>query len=375
VKQEIKVIGYTVCKAACLVLIGFAIARVFFGYSPFDRSGWSIEKDGTVRYLDYEGTALLGWQEIEEEVYYFSPERDGTMATGWQELEEGRFFFGEDGLMTTGWAELEDGRYYFDEDGVMCSGWLNTETGRYYLSQSGAMQTGWAEIDGETYFFDEDGVIHTGWLEADEEQYYFLEDGTMAVGKVTIDGVDRYFTSTGKYFVLVNPWNQIPEDYEPELVWFDEEYQIDASCRDALKDMIAACESAGYPCKITSTYRTHDYQNSIFQKKVDKLMGQGFTRSDAELETSRSIARPGTSEHQLGLAVDLKNGSGTYDWLAKHSWEYGFILRYPYGETSRTGVYYEPWHFRYTGKELAEELFELGLCVEEYMEMLTENAA
>jgi len=219
----------------------------------------------------------------------------------------------------------------------------------------------------------DDGILHTGWLELGEERYYFHEDGTMAVGEVMIDGTARYFTSAGKYFVLVNRWNPVPEDYEYNLVWLDG-FQINAACRDALSEMIADCRAAGYICNISSGYRGYNYQNTLFQRKVDKLMAEGKTHTEAVNETAKSIAVPGTSEHQLGLAVDLKSAYSTYDWLAKNSWKYGYILRYPEGATSLTGIYYEPWHFRYVGKELAAELFELDLCLEAYMDMLTKKS-
>ena len=77
---------------------------------------------------------------------------------------------------------------------------------------------------------------------------------------------------------------------------------------------------------------------------------------------------PGYSEHQLGLAVDIRYEHGLYEWLAKHSWEYGFILRFPEGKEEITGIDYEPWHFRYVGKEMAKAVFESGLCLEEYLE-------
>ena len=196
----------------------------------------------------------------------------------------------------------------------------------------------------------------------------------MAVGEVVIDGTARHFTSTGKYFVLVNRWNPVPEDYESNLVWF-EGFQVDAVCRDALAQMRADCLATGLTFNMTSAYRGYNYQNTLFQRKVDKLMAQGYSRSAAESETSRSIAIPGTSEHQLGLAVDIKSGTSVYNWLAQNSWKYGFILRYPTGTTALTGIYYEPWHFRYVGEELARELCELDLCVEAYMNMLTGQAS
>ncbi len=392
-KQKKKLALYAVLGIAALAVAGIVAARVFWGFDIFDRSGWDIEKDGTTRYLDYYGDPLLGWQEIGGASYYFSPEQDGVMQTGWLETEEGRFFLQEDGSRTVGWADLESGRYFFSAGGVMQTGWIETEEGLCYLSETGAvssgwvdtdrgrcyidedgcLHTGWLETDDGTYFLGESGTAHTGWLETEEGRYYFHEDGVMAIGKVMIDGTARYFTSRGKYFVLVNRWNPVPDDYEPNLVPF-RGLRVDAVCRDSLERMIEACAAAGYDCAPNSIYRSYNFQTTIFQRKVDKLIAQGYTREAAVRETSYSVAIPGTSEHQLGLAVDLKGSSSMYSWLAEHCWKYGFILRYPTGTTSLTGIYYEPWHFRYVGTELAEELQGLGVCVEEYMNILTEKA-
>lgn len=403
------VISSVVCVIAMLAA-AVILARVCFGYDIFDRSGWHATEDGGVQYLDYSGDPVFGWQTVEGKTYYFSPEHNGAMAIGWlnvdgaqyyldsdgqkiigwADLDNDRYYFLDDGSMHTGWLDTPDGRYFLDETGAMLSGWLETPEGRFYLSESGAVSsgwvdtesgtyyldengnpsTGWLNCDGDTYYFLEDGRLHTGWLETEDALYYFSDDGTMATGKVVIDGQANYFTSSGEYFLLVNRWNQVPEDYEADLVWYDG-FQIDSSCRDALDKMITDCRAAGYVCKLTSAYRGYHYQNTIFQRKVEKLIGAGYSRSAAELETSRSIAAPGTSEHQLGLAVDLKSAYSTYGWLAENSWKYGFIMRYPNGTTELTGVYYEPWHYRYVGAELAQELYESGLCVEAYMEMLT----
>jgi len=413
-KMKPKTVVYMALAAAALVIAVIVMARVCFGYDVFDRSGWRSAEDGTYRYLDYYGDPVLGWKEIDGNTYYFSPEQDGVMATGWLDTAEGRFFLRESGLKTIGWAELENGRYYFDENGVMATDWLDTAEGRYYLNEDGVMQTGWLdtpegrcylsetgavtagwvdaedgryyiddggsvytgwlEVDGRTYYLNEDGTMHTGWLEMEGDRYYFKEDGAMAVGRVEIDGSARYFTSSGKYFVLVNRWSPVPEDYELDLVWYDG-FQVDSSCLADLADMVAACRADGYACNITSAYRGVNYQTTLFERKVNKLMAAGYTRAAAEAETGRSIAVPGTSEHHLGLAVDIKNGYSTYGWLAKNSWKYGFNFRYPEGTTSLTGIYYEPWHYRYVGKELAAELYELDLCLEAYMNQLTEQAA
>jgi len=410
--REKKVI-WIIPALAVLAVVFVVSARVFWGYDIFDRSGWRAADDGTYHYLDYYGDPLVGWQEIDGKSYYFHPEQDGKMAvgwlttetgryylqssglkhTGWLSLDDARYYFDDKGLMHTGWLSLEDTRYYFRDDGAMHTGWLQTEDSCYYLSESGAVSQGWVdttegryyirddgsihkgwlEIDGDTYYLADNGAMHTGWLDTEEDRYYFREDGRMAVGKVSIDGINRYFTSEGKYIVLVNPWNPVPDDYQSELVAF-EGFEVDAQCRDALEEMVAACRSAGLLCNLTSAYRGYNYQNTLYQRKVNKLMSAGYTRAAAEAETGRSIAVPGTSEHQLGLAVDLKNTYSTYQWLAENSWKYGFILRYPIGDTALTGIYYEPWHFRYVGEELAAELFELDMCLEAYMDMLTVEA-
>ena len=440
-------------RIAAALLLPFAVILVsrMFGYDVFDRGGWAHGIDGSLRYLSYEGEAQLGWQEIEEETYYFSPDKgimatgwlelengryflqengirttgwttleekryyfaeDGLMATGWQEIQQERYYFHEDGVAATGWQETPQGRYYLREDGTMATGWLETEQGTFYLDENGQMRTGWfeterglcylsetgaitsgwvdtdkgrayidedgsvhtgwLELDEERYFLTEEGILHTGWLDLEDDRYYFLDDGAMAVGEVIIDGEARHFASTGKNFVLVNRWNRVPKDYAADLVYV-QGFQIDRQARDELVAMMADCEAAGFPCEMTSAYRGYNYQNTLFQRKVKKLLAQGYTQAAAEQETSRSIAIPGTSEHQLGLAVDLKNGFSTYAWLGKNCWKYGFILRYPNGTTSLTGIYYEPWHYRYVGKELAKELHDLGICLEAYVDMLTEK--
>ena len=125
-----------------------------------------------------------------------------------------------------------------------------------------------------------------------------------------------------------------------------------------------------------------NYQNKLdrtIQKKVDKktaekvnqYIAEGMTKKEAEAETGKSTAIPGHSEHQTGLAVDLNGSDETYAWLAEHCWDYGFILRYPEGKTEITGIIYEPWHFRYVGTELALELKEQGVTMEEYFHQLT----
>ena len=109
-------------------------------------------------------------------------------------------------------------------------------------------------------------------------------------------------------------------------------------------------------------------------------MYTGVSLEDAPEIAAQSVAVPGTSEHQLGLAIDIidryytnldagQENTGTQKWLMENSWKYGFILRYPNGSTEITGIIYEPWHYRYMGNKLAEEIFRLDVTLEEYIEL------
>jgi D-alanyl-D-alanine carboxypeptidase len=203
----------------------------------------------------------------------------------------------------------------------------------------------------------------------------------MARGKVNVSETEvRYFTSTGKEVILVNPWNYMPEDYTVKIVSHNG-YRVAEECLAPLKAMLAACKKAGYTALVRSSFRTHDDQIYLFENKVKYYMNQGYSREEAEKLTSKVNAIPGTSEHELGLAVDLVDGNNysldesqestpAQKWLMENCWDYGWILRYPNEKTEVTGIIYEPWHYRYVGKEVAKELQESGLCLEEYLASL-----
>ena len=267
------------------------------------------------------------------------------------------------------------------------TGWQELGGKRYYLFPNGTHPVGWFEEGGEVYYIAPNGFAHTGWLELEGQTRYFKEDGTMARGEVEIDGVKYHFTADGTRILLVNPWNYIPEDYETELVTIPNGLathgiQVSAGCYDALVAMLEACNRECPRAVVVSGYRTQDYQARLYKNKVSRVEAQGYSHEDALVEAAKVVAIPGTSEHQLGLAVDIVD-SRSYDlteiqetlpaqqWLMAHSWEYGFILRYPNDRTEVTGIIYEPWHYRYVGKELAKELFDANLTLEEYLQNLT----
>lgn len=177
---------------------------------------------------------------------------------------------------------------------------------------------------------------------------------------------------------LVNPWNPLPEGYVPKLEAINDMQAVDYRCADDLRHMVLDCYMAGGAPYICSSYRTQEMQQALYDNKVARVIGQGYSAEAAPAIAAQSVAIPGTSEHQLGLAVDIidkyftdltymQEYTYTQQWLIENSWKYGFILRYPNGTTEITGIIYEPWHYRYVGKEVAEEIHQLGITFEEYL--------
>ena len=127
-----------------------------------------------------------------------------------------------------------------------------------------------------------------------------------------------------------------------------------------------------------SGYRTQEEQEKLFQEEIDGNLAEGYSEEEARELAQQWVAVPGTSEHQLGLAVDLvdanmqdltsaQESTETQKWLMANSWRYGFIHRYPNGKTDITGIIYEPWHYRYVGKDAAQEIFNRDITLEEYL--------
>lgn len=317
---------------------------------------------------------------------------DGTVASsaplsGWVTENGDTFYYLPDGTRITGKITIGGNDYYFNDAGIMQRGWVSLPEGTYYYDEDGVLATGWLEQDGHRYYLGEDGIMYVGWQTVDGSRYYFTESGAMARGEITIDGTRHFFTSTGAQIDVVNPWNAVADGYDPDLVSLDIHYgksgsQVSAVCLDALKQMIDDCNSQCTRVYVVSSYRTYEYQAKLFENRIQRFQNQGYSRSEAETLAATVVARPGTSEHHLGLAVDIvdnNNWSLTDEqadmpgqkWLMEHCWEYGFILRYPKDTTDSTGIIWEPWHYRYVGKELAEELHECGLTLEEYLENLS----
>jgi len=168
----------------------------------------------------------------------------------------------------------------------------------------------------------------------------------------------------------------LPEDYSPtDLVTVDHAgfpptgWRVREVALDDLADLGEAAENAGYPLNIAAAYRSYEDQADLFERREDEFGHQNALRR---------AARPGHSEHQLGTAVDFKAlgendvdidfaGTPTGRWLEQNAWRFGFVESYPNGKQSLTCYLYEPWHYRYLGRDVASQIHASGLTVREYL--------
>ena len=179
--------------------------------------------------------------------------------------------------------------------------------------------------------------------------------------------------------ILVNFENPLPDGFAvPDLTQLRSGQAVDSRAYPALQRMMDDARAAGLQPVICSSYRSQDTQARLYEAEVQSWLDRGHIREDAEAQAAMWVARPGASEHQTGLAVDIvdlsfqlldadQENTPVQQWLMAHCAEYGFILRYPADKSSLTGIGYEPWHYRYVGEEAAREIMDGGLCLEEYL--------
>ncbi len=356
----------------------------YFNDRGIMHTGW-LELGGSTYYLGANGARVDGWLWLGTDRYYL---QDGVLVTGWQTIGEDTYHFDEAGLMSVGFTDIDGSTYYFDdgilltgehivndwqydfgENGIMFTGWRQDGDDKSYFRPDGTQAFGWEDIDGTRYFFDDSGHLCLDrWVEDGEYRYYIFANGAYATGPNVIDGVTHYFTPDGIEVLLVNAVNPLPKNMEQTFVNVMDWHDVDQRCYEPLVQMLADFEEevdAEYT--FNSAYRTWKEQTAILEyRTLEHMRDYNMTFSEAREKALETVAIPDTSEHQLGLSVDLV-GKTINEWLAEHCWEYGFILRYPENKQHITGITNEPWHFRYVGKKVSMAMKDSGLCLEEYL--------
>ena len=190
---------------------------------------------------------------------------------------------------------------------------------------------------------------------------------------------DPQFSRDDWQLVLVNKNHPIAEDYTFTLGTIKGAMQCDERIIPDLYSMLEAALNDGVNLVICSPYRDDSRQQMLFDRKVNKYTAQGMSYMEAYKVAAQTVTIPGSSEHQIGLAIDMISdnysslNAGFGDtaagkWLAEHAHEYGFIIRYPEGKEDITGIEYEPWHLRYVGKNAASVLHDESITLEEFWE-------
>ena len=227
-------------------------------------------------------------------------------------------------------------------------------------------------------------ITDSATAKTDEKAVEKTDEGADAIGDDASD--EKAFRSDDWRLVLVNKQHPIPDDYELKLGSIKTSrgsMKCDRRIIADLEKMIEDARKDGINLVICSPYRPSTRQKYLFNKKVKVYVKSGNSYMDSYYLSAQAVNIPGSSEHEIGLALDivsdrysgLNEGFADTDagkWLAKHCMEYGFVLRYPKGKESITGIEYEPWHFRYVGKEAAEYMSSEKICLEEFKEQIRE---
>lgn len=241
--------------------------------------------------------------------------------------------------------------------------------------ETASICSGQEDMEGvDTYTADD--ILESQEVQEETEPGLEETDGEEAV---TTDNVEYHFDASDWRLVLVNKQHPIPEDYEFTLGTITGSMQCDERIIDDLLAMLQAAKKEGVNLAICSPYRNLDRQENLFNKKIKLYMGQGMSYMEAYKIASQAVTIPGASEHQMGLALDIFSDTYTSldegfadteagKWLAEHSCEYGFVLRYPKGKEYITSIEFEPWHFRYVGTEAAYVMTRDNICLEEFWE-------
>ena len=185
--------------------------------------------------------------------------------------------------------------------------------------------------------------------------------------------------------VLVNHTNKMPDNYTFDTKECGAQTAVNKTLQtpacDAFLEMQKAAAADGVTVWMQSGYRSVKYQTGLYERKTKYYTDRGYDTATAKEMAAAVVNPPGYSEHNCGLAADLNSPEHTgldegfenttaFRWLCEHAVEYGFILRYPKGAEDKTEITYEPWHWRYVGRENAAKISASGLCFEDYIAQL-----
>ena len=216
-----------------------------------------------------------------------------------------------------------------------------------------------------------------------KERYYLYKEKYPeikeidVITRVNLNLDKEFYTNTkevkdlNKNYILVNKYNYLNENYVPDNLTELTNCSVSGKllvkeAKDNLELMCNDIKKENLNLRVISSYRGFNYQKTLYDNYVLK---------DGKEKADTYSARPGFSEHQTGLVIDVDNGktdfnnfenTKEFEWMINNSYKYGFILRYPYGKENITGYSYESWHFRYVGKEIAEYIFHNDLTLDEY---------
>ncbi len=208
--------------------------------------------------------------------------------------------------------------------------------------------------------------------------------------QIDMEHYQSAISSTDKaYLKLANKQTPLGKDYAPEelsaipadLTLYGKDVQMEATAALAAEAMVRELRACGYEdIAITSGYRSYSYQQILFNTYLGQEIDAhpDWTQAQCEAQVLTYSARPGESEHQTGLCMDLISTkhieldetfaqNPAYEWLSANAHAFGFILRYPADKTDVMGYSYEPWHYRFVGVKAATAIHEKGITLEEYL--------
>ena len=174
--------------------------------------------------------------------------------------------------------------------------------------------------------------------------------------------------------ILVNRDHPLKSEFSGDLTELRHGARVDSRIYPDLQAMFDEMRADGLSPRVVEGYRTSDEQKARLDSKIREYMGYGKSREEAREMALRWEAEPGTSEHELGICVDIssenednESANAVWEWMDGNCSRYGFIKRYPRSKIAVTGVQGEQWHYRYVGKEAAREITDRGITLEEYL--------